>query len=195
MTDVRAARAETLPPPLFALEKEVEMREAEMREAEMSDTPLLDALRKSRLAVELTDAQCRALAAAMTLRDLGDGDVLVREGAPDDHMYVIDRGRLSIVKHAGAPEAVVLNTLQPGDMSGELSWLDGNPRYASVLATGATRVLGLERARLEALTATDGEIVYRVMRAMMRFVHSVQQQLWMQQSELANYIYKQHGRY
>jgi CRP/FNR family cyclic AMP-dependent transcriptional regulator len=37
--------------------------------------------------------------------------------------------------------------------------------------------------------------VYRVMRAIIRVVHQIQRRLSMQQAELSNYIYKQHGRY
>jgi hypothetical protein len=33
------------------------------------------------------------------------------------------------------------------------------------------------------------------MRAIVRAVHQIQRQLYMQQGELTNYIYKQHGRY
>jgi ribosome-associated toxin RatA of RatAB toxin-antitoxin module/CRP-like cAMP-binding protein len=185
MVDAYVARAERILPQPIAL----------TREPAMTNDMLLDALRKSRIAQELDESQCRKLAALMTLLDLKDGDVLVKEGAPDNHMYTIDSGRLQVVKNAGQPDAVVLNTLTAGEMTGELSWLDGTARYASIVASGPTRVIGLERDKLESLTRTDGEIVYRVMRAMMRFVHSVQQRLWMQQNELSNYIYKQHGRY
>jgi CRP-like cAMP-binding protein len=185
MVDAYVARAEQILPPTIAFTKE----------PDMSDNTLLDALRKSRLAEELNDAQCRKLATVMTLHDLADGEVIVQEGAADNHMYVIDSGRLQVVKNAGKPESVVLNTLSAGEMTGELSWLDGAPRYASVVAAGPTRVLGLKRDKLESLTQTDGDVVYRVMRAIMRFVHAVQQRLWMQQGELSNYIYKQHGRY
>jgi CRP-like cAMP-binding protein len=58
-----------------------------------------------------------------------------------------------------------------------------------------TRVIGLGRARLEALIETDPLLVYRVMRAIIRAVHQIQYRLSMQQAELSNYIYKQHGKY
>jgi ribosome-associated toxin RatA of RatAB toxin-antitoxin module/CRP-like cAMP-binding protein len=185
MIDAYVARAEQILPRTVALTKE----------SDMSDNTLLEALRKSRLAEELNDEQCRTLAAVMTLHDLADGEVIVQEGALDSHMYVIEQGRLQVVKNAGKADSMVLNTLSAGDLTGELSWLDGGARYASVVAVGPTRVLGLERGKLESLTQSDGAVVYRVMRSILRFVHAVQQRLWMQQGEMSNYIYKQHGRY
>ena len=67
--------------------------------------------------------------------------------------------------------------------------------YASKIALGDTRVLGLEREKLESLLTTEPLIVYRVMRAIIRVVHQIQRRLAMHQVELSNYIYKQHGRY
>ena len=66
---------------------------------------------------------------------------------------------------------------------------------ASKVALGDTQVLGLEREKLESLLTTHPVIVYRVMRAIIRVVHQIQRRLSMQQAELSNYIYKQHGRY
>ena len=161
----------------------------------MNDQPMFDALRPSKLAVELTDEQCHRLAAAMQLRDLKAGEVLVKEGDDDHHFYLIVRGKLGVIKSAGTAEQVTLNTLAGGDFAGELSWLDGSRRYASLVAMDDARVLGLEREKLEALLQTDAQVVYRVMRAIVRAVHQIQRQLYMQQGELTNYIYKQHGRY
>ncbi|HSW34709.1 MAG TPA: SRPBCC family protein [Steroidobacteraceae bacterium] len=163
--------------------------------AAMTDPSLLPTLRASRLAAELTDEESRLLAEAMQLRQLTTGEVLVREGQADEHFYLIVKGVLGVVKGAGTAEPVTLNTLSAGDFAGELSWLDGAKRYASLVAIGDTEVLGLERARLEALLPKEPWLVYRVMRAIIRAVHQIQYRLSMQQSELSNYIYKQHGKY
>ncbi len=163
--------------------------------AAMTDTSLLTTLRASKLAAELTDDECRMLAEAMELRPLKTGEVLVQEGQADEHFYLIVRGVLGVVKGVGTADQVTLNTLSAGDFAGELSWLDGAKRYASLTALAETEVLGLERAKLEALLPRDPWLVYRVMRAIIRAVHQIQYRLSMQQSELSNYIYKQHGKY
>lgn len=189
MVDAYVARAETIAAP--APHRTPRMTEPEP----IMNDEIYRALRASRLAAELSDEQCRMLAEAMELRDLREGEVLVREGAPDEHFYLVVSGFLGVVKNAGTSDQVTLNTLSAGDFAGELSWLDGEKRYASLIAAAPTRVIGLERARLEALLDKDPLLVYRVMRAIVRVVHQLQRRLWMQQSELSNYIYKQHGRY
>ncbi|HUH93557.1 MAG TPA: cyclic nucleotide-binding domain-containing protein [Casimicrobiaceae bacterium] len=161
----------------------------------MTDASLVDALRRSRLGPELSEEQARTLAAYLAFRDLKPDEVLVREGASDDHLYVIVSGALGVVRRAGTPDAVTLLTLTTGDLVGELSFIDETPHYASLISIGPTRVFGLEREKLEALLLERPEIVYRVMRAIVRTVHEIQRRISMQSVELTNYIYKQHGKY
>jgi CRP/FNR family transcriptional regulator, cyclic AMP receptor protein len=161
----------------------------------MSEAAILEGLSKSKLAMELNDAERRTLAAAMTLRDLQHGEILVQEGSADDHLYVVASGVLGVVKGAGLEEEVTINAIRPGDVVGELSFLDGATRYASLVALSDTRVLGLSRNALEGLLETQPKVVYHVMRAIVRVVHEIQRRLSMQTAELTNYLYKTHGRY
>jgi CRP-like cAMP-binding protein len=161
----------------------------------MTDQTKLDALRATKLAAELSDAQCRVLADLVTLRNLKQGEVLAQEGTVDNHLYVVLSGALGVIKHAGTPDTLTINTLASGDFVGEMGFMDGSELYASKVALSDCRVLGLEREKLETLLDSNPQIVYRVMRAIIRVAHQIQRRLSMQQTELSNYIYKQHGRY
>jgi CRP-like cAMP-binding protein len=161
----------------------------------MGDPGLLESLRNSRLAPELTEAQLGTLSDLAFALDMKAGEVLVNEGASDNHLYVLVSGALAVIRGVGTAEPVNLFALAPGDFVGELSFLDGTPHYASIVALGPVRVIGLEREKLESLLHQHPEIVYRVMRSIVRTVHQIQRRLSMQSAELTNYIYKQHGRY
>ncbi len=159
------------------------------------DTALLDAVRGCRLAEQLTPEQAATLAGLMQLQVLPAGHLLALEGTADQRLYVVLEGTLGVVKSRGQPEESLLATLVAGDLAHELGFLDGAPRYASLVATTDARVLLLERDRLESLLDTEPRILYRVMCAIVRAVHQVQKRLSVQATELANYVYKTHGRY
>ena len=161
----------------------------------MTESAAFEALRASHLATELTEPQCRKLAPLLAMRELADGEVLVREGTSDSHLYALTAGSLAVARGAGTAEEVTLFMLKAGELVGELSFLDDNVHYASVVSRGASRVFGLERSQLESLLDSEPHIVYRVMRAITRRVHQAQHRLAAQSAELTNYIYKQHGRY
>jgi CRP-like cAMP-binding protein len=153
-------------------------------------------VRASKLATELDDAQARVLAGVTQLRDLADDEVLIGEGQSDDRLYVIVSGAIAVSKRDQPNgEWLNLNVLTRGDLVGELAFMDARPHYATLRALGQTRVLVLERAALEGLLETHPRVVYNVMRAIFRVVHGIMHRLGAQQSELTNYIYKQHGKY
>jgi len=161
----------------------------------MTNEHVLDSLRKSRLASELSPDQVGTLSDSISSRDLTPGEVLIAEGTSDNHLYMIVHGTLEAVRNHGTSDSATLFALSAGDLVGELSFIDGTRHFASLVAAAPTRVLGLERERLEALLPAHPELVYRVMRAIIRTVHELQRRISMQATELANYIYKQHGRY
>ncbi|MFO1196764.1 MAG: cyclic nucleotide-binding domain-containing protein [Burkholderiaceae bacterium] len=160
-----------------------------------ADNTVIEALRGTRLAAELDAEQCAVLAKLIKLRDLKDHEVLVHEGVADNHLYVVVKGTLGVVKNAGTADQILLHSLGAGELAGELGFLDGTERFASLLALGDVRVLSLEREQLETLIDTHPRVLYRVMRSIIRTVHLVQRRLSMQATELSNYIFKQHGRY
>jgi CRP-like cAMP-binding protein len=156
---------------------------------------LLEALRSTPIAAELSPEQCAVLAGLMQLRACEPRQVLGREGEVDDRLVIVVDGALAVVRHIDTPDETLLTALRSGDFAHELGFLDGTPRFASLLATEPTRVLELKRAALESLIDTHPRILYAVMLAISRAVHRVQTRLSVQASELVNYVVKQHGRY
>jgi CRP-like cAMP-binding protein len=162
----------------------------------MAEPSKLQLMRDSVLATELDAKQCAALADLVTVRDLADGEVLVNEGASDDHVHTVVSGTLAVAKRLQpGGQWINLNVLTKGDLAGELAFMDGTPHYAALRAVGPTRILSLKRERLESLLGSEPLIVYRVMRAIFRVVHGILHRMALQASELTNYIYKQHGKY
>jgi len=69
-----------------------------------------------------------------------DGQIIVREGEASREMYIIQRGRVEVVKWLrGRP--VVLATLERGSFFGEMSLLEDLPRVATVTTSEPTTVL------------------------------------------------------
>jgi CRP-like cAMP-binding protein len=71
----------------------------------MTDQTIVEALRGSRLAAELSDEQLRTLASNLAFRDLQPGEVLVQEGTSDNHLYVVVKGALASPRMRGQPAA------------------------------------------------------------------------------------------
>lgn len=161
----------------------------------MTEQTAFEVLRASPLARELNEQEIGVLARLIEIHDLKDGELLLEEGRRDSTLHVVVAGAVNVAKHGEEGRWNTLHTLTQGDLVGELSFMDDEPRSASLVASGQTRVFSLRREQLETLLDTHPRIVYRTMRAIMRVVHAIQRRLTMQMVQLQNYIYKTHGRY
>ena len=153
------------------------------------------AIKASPLGEELSDAQCDLLASVMTACGINDRAFLIEEGHKDDSLHVLTKGNMEVVTQTAGGEQVGLHILREGDILGEMGFLDGVEHSAGIRAMGNCELLRLDRTSFESLLEKDPEVVYKVMRAIVRTVHRILRNMNFQQVELTNYIAKQHGRY
>jgi CRP/FNR family cyclic AMP-dependent transcriptional regulator len=91
-------------------------------------------------------------------REAAPGEVLFEEGDEADVAYLILDGEVDIYRKAGNQE-VLLATLRRGDIVGEMSLIDNQPRMASARIKSDTKMTVISRedlaARLGRLAETD----------------------------------------
>jgi CRP/FNR family cyclic AMP-dependent transcriptional regulator len=84
------------------------------------------------------------LASLATCVRLGSEAVVFREGDPGDALYIVVTGMVRILVTTISGE-VLLNTLGPGDIFGEIAVLDGRGRTATVKTSKETELVRLGR--------------------------------------------------
>jgi CRP/FNR family transcriptional regulator len=72
-------------------------------------------------------------------QDYQDGDIIINEGTHGDWVCVVIKGKL-IISRMVKGEKVVIDELKEGDILGEFSFIDGEPRFASATAIGEVRI-------------------------------------------------------
>jgi CRP/FNR family transcriptional regulator, cyclic AMP receptor protein len=82
------------------------------------------------------------------------GDYFFRENDPADCMYVLESGRVAVLKEWAGRE-MLLRHFGEGDCFGEMALLDLFPRSASVRATEACRAIALTPDHLYRLFEHD----------------------------------------
>ncbi len=84
------------------------------------------------------------LANRITTRTLEKGGLLIRQGDASHSLFMIRQGWVNIVAHSEGGEDVVLNQYGPGQILGEMSLIDKNPRSNTVVALRPTEVFEIE---------------------------------------------------
>lgn len=73
-----------------------------------------------------------------------DGQIIFKEGANGDWIYVVEEGEVEISKNVGG-QRVVVETLKEGDVFGDMAYIDKEPRSAAATAKGTTVVGIIDR--------------------------------------------------
>jgi CRP-like cAMP-binding protein len=85
-------------------------------------------------------------------QELQPGEILWRQTAPSDGLYVLLEGNVQVCRRLPGERELELARLGAGEVLGELPLLGGGPRTATVRALGTCSLLYLSRAEFEART-------------------------------------------
>ncbi len=100
------------------------------------------------------------------------GQPIVREGEPGDCMYVVQSGKVEVVKASPDGEQR-LRVLVEGDFFGEMSIFEREPRSATVRAVGEARVLKVDKRTLLRRMKEDPTLAFHILETMSRRIRSL----------------------
>jgi CRP/FNR family transcriptional regulator, cyclic AMP receptor protein len=105
-------------------------------------------LKKFALFALLDENETKTLAGHLDELDYLTGQIIFKLGDPGGTMYVVESGRVELFVQDQADERVHLGYVNEGELFGELSLLDNEPRSASAKATQETHLIAIDREDL-----------------------------------------------
>jgi CRP/FNR family cyclic AMP-dependent transcriptional regulator len=99
------------------------------------------------------------------VRRIAADEYLIRAGDADSTLYTIEDGHLDIVAMRDGEDKVVA-TVGPGDILGEVSFIDDSPRSVSVKAGEETTVRAWDKRTLSEALASDPQVLAKFAVAM-----------------------------
>jgi len=114
----------------------------------------------------LDDEEREVLAQQLDAVSLPAGQLVFQVNDPGGTMFVIRQGSVEVFFKDDTGERIVLETPGPGEVFGELSFLDGGGRSASVLVVEDLEALAVDRDDLEHLFRIHPEAGLDVITAM-----------------------------
>ena len=111
----------------------------------MPSSPL-EILRSVPILSGVPESDLVALASACRDRTFPAGQIILRQDAPGDSLYVLIDGQVKVVLIGEDGREVILSVLGAGAVFGEMSLLDDAPRSAHVIAMTHCSALTLHRA-------------------------------------------------
>jgi CRP-like cAMP-binding protein len=90
-------------------------------------------------------------------------EIIFSEYEPGDTFYVIQSGRVKLLKNEGGSERS-LDILQPPEMFGEMAILEGSPRSATAIAVDEVKALEFNAQNFELLMTGNPQIGINLLR-------------------------------
>jgi extracellular factor (EF) 3-hydroxypalmitic acid methyl ester biosynthesis protein len=102
--------------------------------------------------------------ASAQLKTIATNSLLVREDDPSDSIFLIADGLFEVYVFSDVAGQIKVGQLGPGEIIGEISWLDRKPVSASVRAVETSSVIALSTAMLDRKLAADAGFAARLLR-------------------------------
>lgn len=152
---------------------------------------ILDILDRIKLFEDFERDEVETLARYMTCYDAPEATEIIREGDTGDFMLLVLDGTLEVVKKnsQGLPSRIAL--VGVGKTLGEMSVIDGEPRFASCVALTPVKFAVLDRETLTRIIADESKIGIKIL---MEFLMLLNQRLRTVSSQLVQCVEQRQKR-
>ena len=86
------------------------------------------------------------------------GVVILREGDPGDYMMLLFEGKVDVLKGDHQKRQKLIGAVLPGETFGEMSLVDGEPRFATCVTVGTSLYALLSRDTFARLISDDARL-------------------------------------
>ena len=139
----------------------------------------------SKFFADFTREDIERLASFMRAYRAGTGEMIIREGDVDDSLLLIIEGRVEIVKSDSHGEPRPMTVVGPGAMLGEMSMIDGEPRFATCVAQEPTTFSVLSRDDMVRIIIEEPGLASKIL---IKLVTLLSQRLRATSSNLLHYL-------
>lgn len=146
-------------------------------------------LREMSFFSDLTDTELATVAGITKKQDFTVGDTIFKESQDGAAIYIIKRGEVKACKTAPDGELFTLTIMKDGDIFGEMSFLDGRPRSATVVAISDLETYVIEKNDFESIVDANPRIIYKLLKNIVFTIHSIVRGMNSRYIEMINYMW------
>ena len=139
----------------------------------------------SKFFADFTREDVQRLTGFMQVYRAEPSQVIIREGDVDDYMLLVIQGKVDIVKSDSHGQQQPMTTVGPGAMIGEMSMIDGEPRFATCLALEAVTFAVVSRDSMVQIILEEPSLGAKIL---IKLVTLLSQRLRKTSSNLLHYM-------
>lgn len=138
---------------------------------------------------DLSEMELETIAKVINRRSFKLGETVFKESEDGASLYIIKKGEVKACKTAPDGELFTLTIMKDGDIFGEMSFLDGRPRSATVVAVSDIETYVVEKSDFETLVDGNPRIIYKLLKNIVFTIHSIVRGMNSRYIEMINYMW------
>ena len=138
---------------------------------------------------DLTDSELATVATVTNKQDFKLGDTVFKESEDGQSLFIIKKGEVKACKIAPDGDLFTLTIMKDGDIFGEMSFLDGRPRSATIVAVSDLETYVIDKFDFETLVDGNPRIIYKLLRNIVFTIHSIVRGMNVRYMEMINYMW------
>lgn len=138
---------------------------------------------------DLSDDERKTISGIMEKKEFKVGDTIFKESEDGQSIYIIRKGEVKACKVAPDGELLTLTVMKDGEIFGEMSFLDGRPRSATLVAISNIETFVIERDDFEKLVDDHPRIIYKLLKNIVFTIHSIVRGMNTRYLEMMNYMW------
>lgn len=146
-------------------------------------------LKEVQFFADLTDHELEVIAKITHKKDFELGETIFKESENDLSLYVIRSGEVKAYVTAPDGENFTLTTMKDGEIFGQMSFVDGKPRSATIMAISDVKTFVMEKSDFETIVDENPRLVHKILEKIVLNVHSIVRAMNSRYREMINYMW------
>ena len=146
-------------------------------------------LRDIQFFTDLSDKELEVVSKIVNKKEFKLGDTVFKESEEGQSLYILKKGEVKACKTATDGELFTLTIMKDGDIFGEMSFLDGRPRSATIVAISDIETYVMEKTDFDTIVEAHPKIIYKLLRNIGFPIHSIVRGMNSRYIEMVNYMW------
>ena len=146
-------------------------------------------MRKERFFDDFTDRELEIIAKITNEKDFELGETIFKESENGSSFYVLRSGEVKAYVSAPDGENFTLAIMKDGDIFGQMSFIDGQPRSATIMAISDVKTFVMEKTDFETIIDENPRLVHKILKKIVLNVHSIVRGMNSRYREMINYMW------
>jgi CRP-like cAMP-binding protein len=146
-------------------------------------------LKEERFFADLTDAELEVIAKIADQQNFKSGEIIFKESEEGQSLYVIRGGKVKASVSAPNGESFTLTMLKDGDIFGQMGFVVGSLRSATITVVSDVDAFVLEKSDFEALIDENPRLIHKIMSKIVLKVHSILRGMNARYMDMMNYMW------